>query len=475
MKIGYEFRELEAIESLLNEDLKRLSELDHDEHHIESTFEHYLWAVNRIEAKARGAIQEYARNWSIEKLTFYCAAIDAAEERLDRNLHDLSKAKGTAYRFENRAWPYFKLSSESLRAKMRRVGVSALFISNRIDEIDAFLVLLANTYYKSHWLGDRSKEGLTIRDFKVTSSSDAHYVFGHLDLIRILFERGLDEVGELSDQIWRKEHGSDDYRWNAYLDKLYSRREEIFSNSIKTLASYLPGFTNFVKFSFFDDCVQSLYKLSRVKLSEVVVEGKTHEEILVIQRYLPWLLHGYWKYFTHHEDWNDAWASGGVADKGFRFHSGLSYRDVKAADFISLETLEDQNGDLFKVAATHVEFLGLDDYCNLIRNGSQPWHEASSTVLEDFEFDEVIKKFLLGLGYYLNFSERGKTDLQFKEAVSFVKKQSSEIQNSGIWPEEYFETIFCILKFTDQQTLIEELATHLQSEGIHDLEFLDQN
>ena len=128
--------------------------------------------------------------------------------------------------------------------------------------------------------------------------------------------------------------------------------------------------------------------LSQVQLREVVEDGKTHEEFLVIQRYLPWLLHGYWKYFTHNEEWDDAWTSGGIADKGFRFHSGLSYRDVKAADFISLEMLEDQRGDLFKVAATHVEFLGLDDYCNLIRNGSQSWHEASSTVLEDFEFDE---------------------------------------------------------------------------------------
>ena len=96
-------------------------------------------------------------------------------------------------------------------------------------------------------------------------------------------------------------------------------------------------------------------------------------------------------------------------------------------------------------------------------------------MLEDFEFDEVIQKFLLGLGNYLNLSEREETNLQFKEAVSFVKKQSSEIQNSGIWPKEYFETIFCILKFTDQQTLIEELAAHLQSEGIHDLEFLDRD
>lgn len=174
MKIGYEFRALEEIEGLLNEALKRLGDLNHDEHHIEATFEHYLWASSSIEAKARGDIQEYARTWSVEKLAFYCAAIDSAQERLDRNLQELSKAKGTTYYFENRAWPYFKLRTESLRATMRRVGVSALFISNRIDEIDAFLVLLANTYYKSHWLGDKSKEGLAIRDFKITTSSDVH-------------------------------------------------------------------------------------------------------------------------------------------------------------------------------------------------------------------------------------------------------------------------------------------------------------
>ena len=198
MKIGYEFPALEEIEGLLIEDLNRLGDLNHDEQHIEATFEHYLSACSRIEAKARGAIQENARTWSVEKLAFYCAAIDSAEERLDSNLQEHSKAKGTTYYFENRAWPYFKLRTESFRATMRGVGVAALFISNRIDEIDAFLVLLANTYYKSQWLGEQSKKGLAVRNFKINEGSDVQYVFGHLDLMRILFARGLDEVNEVT-------------------------------------------------------------------------------------------------------------------------------------------------------------------------------------------------------------------------------------------------------------------------------------
>ena len=78
-----------------------------------------------------------------------------------------------------------------------------------------------------------------------------------------------------------------------------------------------------------------------------------------------------------------------------------------------------------------MEFLGLDDY-NLIRNGSQSWHEASSTVLEGFEFDEVIQKFLLGLGYYLNFSERGKPTFNSKRRyLSLNKVQKFKIPASG--------------------------------------------
>ena len=149
MKIGYEFRALEESEGVLKEDLNRLGGHSHDEQHIEATFERYLWAVSHVEAKARGAIQEYARTWSIEKLAFYCAAVDSAEERLDSNLQKLSKAEGMNCCFEHRAWTYFKLSTESLQAKMRQVVIAALFISDRIDEINPFLVLRANTYYKS--------------------------------------------------------------------------------------------------------------------------------------------------------------------------------------------------------------------------------------------------------------------------------------------------------------------------------------
>lgn len=66
-------------------------------------------------------------------------------------------------------------------------------------------------------------------------------------------------------------------------------------------------------------------------------DGKTHEEILVIQCYLASLLDRYWKYFTPHEACEGAWARGGIGDKGFRFHSGLSYREAEAADLISLD------------------------------------------------------------------------------------------------------------------------------------------
>ena len=141
----------------------------------------------------------------------------------------------------------------------------------------SFLVLLANTYYKSRWLGNRSKENLAIIDFEITTSSDVQYVFGHLDLMNTV-ARGLDEVnevGELSDKFGEKTMARMTIVGTPTLINSTPDAKKFFRPQSRLLASYLPGFTHWV--IFFDRYIQTLFMLSRAQLREVVEDGKTHE------------------------------------------------------------------------------------------------------------------------------------------------------------------------------------------------------